>query len=146
MILKVNGGANLAKAIRLLQNLLPSGITDTSIAYLGVGMGGSGSSQVFRGLTRFEDRGFTVLDRLFIDERTMVSDLTHRLLDLAWEDYRVYVLNELPQPYVELLLAYSLKPISSRSSTMSFLDPKKHTPKSFGRADRALDMIQTCLS
>jgi adenylosuccinate synthase len=35
-----------------------------------------------------------VLDRLRIDERTLVSDLTHRLLDLAWEDYRVNVLKE----------------------------------------------------
>ena len=92
-----------------------------------------------------EDRGFTVLDRLFIDERTMVSDLTHRLLDLAWEDYRVYVLNEPPRDpqVVELLLLTLMRSISSRSSTMSFWNPKKHTPKSFSRrADRALDMIQ----
>ena len=63
----------------------------------------------------------------------MVSDLTHRLLDLAWEDYRVYVLNEPPRDprAVELLLLTLMKSISSRSSTMSFLDPKKHTPKSF---------------
>ncbi|MGE9295789.1 MAG: adenylosuccinate synthetase, partial [Puniceicoccales bacterium] len=31
-------------------------------------------------------------DRLVFDERCMVSDLSHRLLDLAWEDYRVNVL------------------------------------------------------
>ncbi|MGE9291770.1 MAG: adenylosuccinate synthetase, partial [Puniceicoccales bacterium] len=35
-----------------------------------------------------ESRGFEVLSRLKIDERTMVSDLGHRLLDLAWESYR----------------------------------------------------------
>jgi adenylosuccinate synthase len=32
-----------------------------------------------------------------MDERTLVSDLTHRLLDLAWEDYRVNVLAEEPR-------------------------------------------------
>ena len=37
-----------------------------------------------------------IVDSL-IDERTMVSDLTHRLLDLAWEDYRVNVLAEEPR-------------------------------------------------
>ena len=50
MILKVNGGANSGHtAAGLKHNLLPSGITDTSIAHLGVGMGGSGSSQVSLG-------------------------------------------------------------------------------------------------
>ena len=39
-----------------------------------------------------EHKGYAVLDRLLIDERTLVSDLTHRLLDLAWEDYRTNVL------------------------------------------------------
>ncbi len=30
-----------------------------------------------------EKKGYAVFDRLLIDERTMISDLTHRLLDLA---------------------------------------------------------------
>jgi adenylosuccinate synthase len=41
-----------------------------------------------------EKKGYAVLSRLLIDERTMVSDLTHRLLDLAAEEYRVNVLQE----------------------------------------------------
>ena len=36
-----------------------------------------------------EARGLKILDRLLIDEKCQVSDLTHRLLDLAWENYRV---------------------------------------------------------
>jgi adenylosuccinate synthase len=44
-----------------------------------------------------EHKGHAVLSRLLIDERTLVSDLTHRLLDLAWEDYRANVLHEEPR-------------------------------------------------
>ena len=39
-----------------------------------------------------EKIGIPVLNRLLIDERCMISDVSHRILDLAWEDYRVNVL------------------------------------------------------
>ncbi|NCQ35663.1 adenylosuccinate synthase, partial [bacterium] len=39
-----------------------------------------------------EQHGHSALKRLAIDERCLVSDLSHRLLDLAWEDYRVHIL------------------------------------------------------
>src|SRR5258707_3090171 len=49
---------------------------------------------LFRSL---EQKKHAILSRLVIDERAMVSDLTHRLLDLAWEDYRSNVLAEEPR-------------------------------------------------
>ena len=96
MILKVNGGANSGHtAGGLKHNLLPSGITDDSVALLGVGMGVVADPRKFLWeALPIEDMGYTVLDRLVIDKRTMVSDLCHRLLDLAWEDYRIKVLGE----------------------------------------------------
>ena len=36
-----------------------------------------------------ESRGISVFKRLLIDEKVQMSDLSHRLLDLAWENYRV---------------------------------------------------------
>ncbi|MFP6854625.1 MAG: adenylosuccinate synthetase, partial [Opitutales bacterium] len=44
-----------------------------------------------------ERMGHNVLGRLAIDERAMVSDLSHRLLDLAWENYRCEVLGMEPR-------------------------------------------------
>ena len=41
-----------------------------------------------------EEIGISVYERLVIDQKTQVSDLTHRLLDLAWEYYRVTFLGE----------------------------------------------------
>ena len=32
------------------------------------------------------------MSRLLIDQKCQMSDLSHRLLDLAWENYRVYQL------------------------------------------------------
>ncbi|MAH13407.1 MAG: adenylosuccinate synthase [Verrucomicrobia bacterium] len=147
MILKVNGGANSGHtAAGLKHNLLPSGITDTSIAYLGVGMGVVADPRKFLWeALPLEDRGFTVLDRLFIDERTMVSDLTHRLLDLAWEDYRVYVLNEPPRGSTGrgITPAYSDEVNQQQIFYHEFLGPKEaYSQKLSRRADRALDMIQ----
>ena len=49
-----------------------------------------------------------MLSRLLIDERTLVSDLTHRLLDLAWEDYRTHVLKEEPRGSTGRGTAYAM--------------------------------------
>jgi adenylosuccinate synthase len=99
MILKVNGGANSGHtAGGLKHNLLPSGITDNSVALLGVGMGVVADPRKFIWeALPIENLGYTVLDRLVIDGRTMVSDLCHRLLDLAWEFYRVETLKQAPR-------------------------------------------------
>jgi adenylosuccinate synthase len=96
VVLKVNGGANsghTAAGIKL--NLLPAGVVEPDIAHLCIGSGVVADPRKFiwEG-TPLEHKGHAIFARLAIDERTMVSDLTHRLLDLAWENYRVHVLQE----------------------------------------------------
>jgi len=96
VVLKVNGGANAghtAGGIKL--NLLPSGVVVSEVPHLCIGSGVVADPRKFWWEARpLEKKGYAVLDRLLIDERTMISDLTHRLLDLAEEDYRVKVLQE----------------------------------------------------
>jgi len=99
VVLKVNGGANsghTAAGIKL--NLLPSGLVERAIRHLAIGSGVVADPRKIHWEARpLEARGFEVYGRLLVDERTLVSDLTHRLLDLAWEDYRVHVLAEEPR-------------------------------------------------
>ncbi|MEY2879181.1 MAG: hypothetical protein RLZZ15_1561 [Verrucomicrobiota bacterium] len=99
VVLKVNGGANsghTAGGIKL--NLLPAGVVVRDAAHLCIGAGVVADPRKIWWETRpLEAKGHAVLARLLIDERTMVSDLTHRLLDLAWEDYRVNVLRDEPR-------------------------------------------------
>ncbi len=96
VVLKVNGGANsghTAGGIKL--NLLPAGVVVRDAAHLCVGSGVVADPRKIWWETRpLEKKGHAILSRLLIDERTLVSDLTHRLLDLAWEDYRVNILAE----------------------------------------------------
>ncbi|MEZ5277506.1 MAG: adenylosuccinate synthetase [Opitutaceae bacterium] len=96
MVLKVNGGANsghTAGGVKL--NLLPAGVIEPSIPYLAIGAGVVADPRKFWWeASPLEKRGFKVIDRLIIDERTMVADVSHRLLDLAWEDYRENILGE----------------------------------------------------
>ncbi len=99
VVLKVNGGANsghTAGGIKL--NLLPAGVVVRDAAHLCIGGGVVADPRKIWWETRpLERKGYAVLSRLLIDERTLVSDLTHRLLDLSWEDYRVQVLAEEPR-------------------------------------------------
>lgn len=96
VVLKVNGGANsghTAGGIKL--NLLPAGVVVRDAPHLCVGSGVVADPRKIWWETKpLEKKGHAILSRLLIDERTMVSDLTHRLLDLAWEDYRVNILAE----------------------------------------------------
>jgi adenylosuccinate synthase len=96
VVMKVNGGANAghtAAGVKL--NLLPSGVVEREIPHLAIGSGVVADPRKFLWETApLERKGYSVLERLLIDERTMISDLTHRLLDLAEEDYRVNVLSE----------------------------------------------------
>ncbi|HEX2100793.1 MAG TPA: adenylosuccinate synthetase [Candidatus Synoicihabitans sp.] len=98
-VLKVNGGANsghTAAGVKL--NLLPCGLVEKEIPHLAIGAGVvADPRKIWWEVTPLEQKGYAVLARLMIDERTLVSDLTHRLLDLAWEDYRVNVLQEEPR-------------------------------------------------
>ena len=99
VVLKVNGGANsghTAGGIKL--NLLPAGVVVRDAAHLCIGSGVVADPRKILWETKpLEKKGHAILSRLLIDERTLVSDLTHRLLDLAWEDYRVNVLHEEPR-------------------------------------------------
>jgi adenylosuccinate synthase len=96
VVLKVNGGANsghTAGGIKL--NLLPAGVVVRDAGHLCIGSGVVADPRKIWWETKpLEKKGHAILSRLLIDERTLVSDLTHRLLDLAWEDYRVNVLAE----------------------------------------------------
>jgi adenylosuccinate synthase len=98
MVFKVNGGANsghTAGGIKL--NLLPAGVVEPGIP-LGIGSGVVADPRKFWWEIRpLEAKGHQIFNRLWIDERTMVSDLCHRLLDLAWEDYRIKIIGEEPR-------------------------------------------------
>lgn len=98
-VIKVNGGANAGHtAAGLKLNLLPSGVADASIPYLIVASGVVADPCKFHWECKpLEKNGLKVYSRLVIDERTMISDLTHRLLDLAWEYYRTHELQEQPR-------------------------------------------------
>jgi len=99
MVMKVNGGANSGHTAGGLKlNLLPAGVILPRVRHLAIGCGVVADPRKFLWEARpLEVRGYDILGRLAIDERTLVSDLSHRLLDLAWEDYRTYVLGEEPR-------------------------------------------------
>jgi len=92
-----------------------------------------------------EKKGYAVLTRLLIDERTHVSDLTHRLLDLAWEDYRTNVLAEEPRGSTGrgITPAYLDEVGQAQICFSDFLaGPNFFARKLAQRADRALRVIQ----
>ena len=99
IVIKINGGANSGHTAGGLKlNLLPAGVVDQSVAHLAIGAGVVADPRKFNWeLTPVDAKGYRVTERLAIDERTMVSDLSHRLLDLAWEWYRVNLINEEPR-------------------------------------------------
>ncbi|MGJ3241405.1 MAG: adenylosuccinate synthetase [Opitutales bacterium] len=99
MVLKVNGGANAGHTCSGLKlNLLPSGVPLPDVPVLALGSGVVADPRKLWWETAFRDsQGYRVRERLLIDERCMVSDLAHRLLDLAWESYRAQVLRESPR-------------------------------------------------
>ncbi|MSU23758.1 MAG: adenylosuccinate synthase [Opitutus sp.] len=99
VVLKVNGGANsghTAGGIKL--NLLPAGVVVRDARHLCIGSGVvADPRKIWWEALPLEQKGYAVFSRLLIDEHTMFSDLTHRLLDLAGEDYRVKILGEEPR-------------------------------------------------
>jgi adenylosuccinate synthase len=90
-VMKVNGGANAGHTAAGLElNLLPSGVGNPRVQKLLIGAGVVADPRKFLWEAKpLEARNISVLSRLLIDEKAQVSDLTHRLLDLAWENYRV---------------------------------------------------------
>lgn len=99
VVMKVNGGANSGHTAGGLKlNLLPAGVIARSVPHLAIGAGVVASPRKFWWeIKPLEARGYPIFDRLAIDEHCMVSDLAHRLLDLAWEDYRTNILRETPR-------------------------------------------------
>ena len=98
-VLKVNGGANSGHTVAGLKlNLLPGGVAEHDVACLALGAGvvADPRKALWEALP-LEKIGIPVLNRLLIDERCMVSDVAHRILDLAWEDYRIHTLGQEPR-------------------------------------------------
>jgi adenylosuccinate synthase len=147
VVLKVNGGANsghTAGGVKL--NLLPAGVVVRDAAHLCVGSGVVADPRKFwwEG-TPLEHKGHAIFSRLLIDERTMVSDLTHRLLDLAWEEYRSKVLEEEPRGSTGrgITPAYGDETGQWQITYADFLGgPNYFARKLAQRADRACRTIQ----
>ncbi|WOO42223.1 adenylosuccinate synthetase [Rubellicoccus peritrichatus] len=99
MVLKVNGGANSGHTAGGLKlNLMPAGVVASSVRWLAIGSGVvADPRKALWEVEPLEKLGHALRKRLIIDERAMVSDLSHRLLDLAWEHYRVNTLGEAPR-------------------------------------------------
>ncbi|MDR2513161.1 MAG: adenylosuccinate synthetase [Puniceicoccales bacterium] len=98
-VLKVNGGANSGHTVGGLKlNLLPGGVVERDVATLALGSGVVADPRKIHWEARpLEKLGHAIYSRLVLDERTLVSDVTHRMLDLAWEDYRINILGQLPR-------------------------------------------------
>ena len=147
VIVKVNGGANSGHTAGGQKfNLLPCGVVTAGVPHLCVGAGVVADPRKFlwEGMEK-ERKGLVVFKRLLIDERTMVSDLTHRLLDLAWEDYRVNVLKSEPRGATGrgITPAYLEEAGQSQVYYADFLAPKDcFVSKMRSRADRATRTIQ----
>ncbi|MFU8847628.1 MAG: adenylosuccinate synthetase [Opitutales bacterium] len=94
-VMKVNGGSNSGHTVAGLKlNLLPGGVADPLVPHLPIGCGVVADPRKFLWECAYAELyGHVALKRLAIDERCLVSDLSHRLLDLAWEDYRVHQLS-----------------------------------------------------
>lgn len=147
VVLKVNGGANsghTAGGVKL--NLLPAGVVVKDVAHLCMGAGVvADPRKIWWEAKPLEKKGYAIISRLTIDERTMVSDLTHRLLDLATEHYRTHILKEEPRGSTGRGITPSYyEEVGQWQITYSdFLaGPNYFARKLAQRADRALRMIQ----
>ncbi len=99
VVLKVNGGANSGHTVAGLKlNLLPGGVVDRDVETLALGAGVVADPHKAHWEAKpVEKLGYPVYSRLLIDERCLMSDISHRILDLAFEDYRVQVLGQEPR-------------------------------------------------
>jgi len=147
VVLKVNGGANsghTAGGIKL--NLLPAGVVIKDVTHLCMGSGVvADPRKIWWEARPLEKKGYAILSRLLIDERTMISDLTHRLIDLAEEDYRVKVLQEEPRGSTGrgISPAYREETGHWQMHFSDFLGGPNYFARKFAqRADRALRLIQ----
>jgi adenylosuccinate synthase len=147
VVLKVNGGANSGHTAGGLKlNLLPAGVIDPSVTHLGIGAGVVADPRKFIWEAQpLEARGYKIISRLAIDERTMVSDITHRLLDLAFEYYRENVLAETPRGSTGRGISPSFQDETGQWQThyATFRDSKAAFQKKLAqKCDRAIRTIQ----
>lgn len=147
VVFKVNGGSNsghTAGGIKL--NLLPAGVVEKSVAHLAIGAGVVADPRKILWEGRpLEQKGYAIFNRLVVDERAMVSDFSHRLLDLAWEDYRVNILKEEPRGSTGrgITPAYQDETGQWQITFADFLGgPNFFARKVAARADRACRTIQ----
>jgi adenylosuccinate synthase len=147
VVFKVNGGSNsghTAGGIKL--NLLPAGVVVKTVPHLAIGAGVVADPRKFLWEGRpLEQKGYDIFSRLVIDERTLVSDLSHRLLDLAWEDYRANVLQEEPRGSTGrgITPAYQDETGQWQITFADYLGgPNFFARKIAARADRAVRTIQ----
>jgi adenylosuccinate synthase len=147
VVFKVNGGSNsghTAGGIKL--NLLPAGVVEQSVAHLAIGAGVVADPRKILWEGRpLEQKGYAIFNRLVVDERAMVSDFSHRLLDLAWEDYRVNILQEEPRGSTGrgITPAYQDETGQWQITFADFLGgPNFFARKLAARADRACRTIQ----
>lgn len=98
-VMKVNGGSNSGHTVAGLKlNLLPGGVADPIVPHLIIGSGVVADPRKFLWESTYaEAHGHEALSRLRIDDRTLVSDINHRLIDLAWEDYRIHQMHQAPR-------------------------------------------------
>jgi adenylosuccinate synthase len=91
MVFKVNGGANSGHTVAgLKHNLIPGGVTEEAIGRLGIGAGVVADPlKLDWEIRALQSKGYDPVPRMMIDPRAMVSDITHRLLDLAYEQYLI---------------------------------------------------------
>jgi len=147
IVLKVNGGANSGHTAGGLKlNLLPAGVVAKTVPYLAIGSGVVADPRKFLWeAAPLEARGYSILDRLIIDERTMMSDVTHRLLDLAIEYYRANILGEEPRGSTGRGISPSYADETSQWQIYyaSFKGPKEVFAKALRqKAERAEKIIQ----
>ena len=147
VVIKVNGGSNsghTAGGIKL--NLLPAGVVSAAVPHLCIGAGVVADPRKFLWeALPLEKKGYRIFPRLLIDERTMISDLSHRLLDLAWEDYRVNILQEEARGSTGrgITPSYQDETGQWQITYADFLGERSTFAKKLaGRADRALCTIQ----
>lgn len=147
VVIKINGGANSGHTAGGLKlNLLPAGVVDQSVSTLAIGAGVVADPRKFLWeLIPVDSKGYRVTERLAIDERTMVSDITHRLLDLAWEWYRVNKIDEEPRGSTGrgITPSYIDEVGQFQIFYCDFLYPRRSFESKFAqKADRACKIIQ----
>lgn len=146
-VMKVNGGSNSGHTVAGIKlNLLPGGVADPKVPYLPIGCGVVADPRKFLWESAYAElHGHVALKRLAIDERCLVSDLCHRLLDLAWEDYRVHVQKGDPRGSTGrgITPAYLDEVGQFQIYYADFLGSKEaFVAKMQGRIDRAMRIIE----